>query len=177
MGFMSFFKSMPLRERHEKLVADLATASTEKKLRTVNTFFNRYVRYATDQLLHKQVDYWQTLDETLASGKGDCEDYALAKYLTLRKLGVPEEHLRLGWVFIRQGNVAHMVLLYVEDDKITRVLDSITNKLTGKNRRRDLDFKFEFNGLGRWLEDGTLVTDGAGSEWLKYQNRLGTQHR
>jgi len=70
-----------------------------------------------------------------------------------------------------------MVLLYVEDDKITRVLDSITNKLTGKNRRRDLDFKFEFNGLGRWLEDGTLVTEGAGSEWLKYQNRLETQHR
>jgi hypothetical protein len=49
--------------------------------------------------------------------------------------------------------------------------------LTGKNRRRDLDFKFEFNGLGRWLEDGTLVTEGAGSEWLKYQNRLETQHR
>ena len=167
-----FLRTKTLAERHEKLVADLATASTEKKLRAVNTFFNRYVRYATDQLLHKQVDYWQTLNETLASGKGGCEDYALAKLLTLRKLGIPEEHLRLGWVFIRQGHVAHMVLLYVEDDKITRVLDSITNKLTGKNRRRDLDFKFEFNGLGRWLEDGTLVTEGAGSDWQKYQYKL-----
>ena len=47
-----------------------------------------------DQHWH-QADYWATPIETLASNGGDCEDFSIAKYFTLRELGVAEQCLRL----------------------------------------------------------------------------------
>jgi predicted transglutaminase-like cysteine proteinase len=162
MGFFSFFKSMPLDERHARLLVKYANATTENKIRAVNTFFNRYVRYTTDQKQHKKEDYWQSLEETLASKKGDCDDFALAKFFTLRMLDIPEENLRLGWCQIKaitEGNSNHLVLLYVVEGSQTKVLDNITNAVKGKNQRRDLKFLFEVNSYGRWLEDGRRVAD------------------
>ncbi len=31
----------------------------------------------------------------LVKGAGDCEDYSIAKYFTLRRLGIPSEKLRV----------------------------------------------------------------------------------
>ncbi|WP_237707120.1 transglutaminase-like cysteine peptidase [Pseudoalteromonas sp. BSi20652] len=46
-------------------------------------------------MLWKQNDYWTTPLETLGRGLGDCEDYAIAKYISLRALGVIDDKLRL----------------------------------------------------------------------------------
>ena len=50
----------------------------------------------------------------LARGEGDCEDFAIAKYFTARTLGVPDNKLRITYVYIKRRwkpNEAHMVLL------------------------------------------------------------------
>ncbi|MDM8349520.1 transglutaminase-like cysteine peptidase [Pseudomonas sp. sp1636] len=43
-------------------------------------------------------DYWATPIEALVKGAADCEDYSLAKYFSLRQLGVPTGKLRLTYV-------------------------------------------------------------------------------
>ncbi|WP_350563201.1 transglutaminase-like cysteine peptidase, partial [Psychrobacter sp. CAL346-MNA-CIBAN-0220] len=82
----------------------------------VNDFFARNLRYQTDILLWKQNDYWATPLETLGRGLGDCEDYAIAKYISLRALGVSDDKLRLIYVKAKIAGTnktqAHMVLGY-----------------------------------------------------------------
>ena len=40
-------------------------------------------------------DRWSAPLQTLGTGRGDCEDYAIAKYVALREAGVAEDDLRL----------------------------------------------------------------------------------
>ena len=50
--------------------------------------------------------------QTLSRGQGDCEDFAIAKYFSLVRMGVPSERLRLTFVKALTQNQAHMVLAY-----------------------------------------------------------------
>ncbi|MCB1557167.1 MAG: transglutaminase-like cysteine peptidase, partial [Alphaproteobacteria bacterium] len=54
-------------------------------------------RYITDNRNWGQTDYWATPIEFFTRG-GDCEDFAIAKYVSLRALGVPDERLRVAIV-------------------------------------------------------------------------------
>lgn len=78
-------------------------------LRRVNDFFNR-IPYETDQEHWGMVDYWATPVEMLASNGGDCEDYAIAKYLSLKELGIPVERMRIAYVRALRLGENHMVL-------------------------------------------------------------------
>lgn len=56
-----------------------------EKLKQVNSFFNRQIRFSDDIRNWRQNDYWATPIESLVKGAGDCEDYSIAKYFTDRK--------------------------------------------------------------------------------------------
>ena len=56
-------------------------SSELERLTLVNTFFNKNIRFGTDLEVWEQEDYWATPLETLGRGAGDCEDFAIAKYL------------------------------------------------------------------------------------------------
>ncbi len=58
----------------------------------VNRFFNQ-LEYCSDIRTWNKKDYWASRLEFLGKGQGDCEDYAVAKFLTMAQLGVPEEKL------------------------------------------------------------------------------------
>ena len=62
------------------------------KLKNVNDFFNQ-ITYKSDLSVWGTKDYWATPFEFMGIGAGDCEDYAIAKYFSLIKLGVPDEKL------------------------------------------------------------------------------------
>ncbi|MBK7656351.1 MAG: transglutaminase-like cysteine peptidase [Betaproteobacteria bacterium] len=68
-----------------------------------------------------QVDYWATLLDTASKNAGDCEDFAIAKYVSLINSGMDENKLRLTYVLARvQSNgksisEPHMVLAYYPD--------------------------------------------------------------
>ena len=82
-----------------------------EKLEKVNRFFNQ-VNFVSDAIHWQKKDYWATPIEFLASDGGDCEDFALAKYFTLKMLGVPEKKLNLTYVKAWKLNQSHMVLTY-----------------------------------------------------------------
>ena len=55
-----------------------------EQLTAVNRFFNQQLSFRDDTRIWRQTDYWATPVESLVKGAGDCEDYALAKYFSLR---------------------------------------------------------------------------------------------
>ncbi len=123
-----------------------------EKLEQVNAFFNGNVQFISDQLIWQQKDYWATPIEMLSIGAGDCEDYAVAKYFTLKKLGVDEDKLRLTYVKAVTLNQAHMVLTYFDHKRaIPLVLDNLMIEIKPANQRRDLIPVYSFNGAGLWL--------------------------
>lgn len=125
------------------------------KLKRVNEFFNRRVQFEADQAIWDKSDYWATPLETLAKGKGDCEDFTIAKYFTLLSLNIPSEQLRLIYVKARIGGSAstleqaHMVLAYYSaPDAEPLVLDNLINDVRPASRRPDLTPVFSFNRQG-----------------------------
>jgi predicted transglutaminase-like cysteine proteinase len=126
--------------------------SDNEKLELVNTFFNSTVQFINDSALWNQEDYWATPLEFLSIGAGDCEDYAIAKYFTLKELGVDESKLRLTYVKAVEIGQAHMVLTYFETKRsIPLVLDNLIIEIKPANQRRDLVPVYSFNGDGLWL--------------------------
>jgi predicted transglutaminase-like cysteine proteinase len=81
----------------------------------INRAVNLTIRYVADLTQHG-IDVWSSPLATFASGQGDCEDYAIAKYLALRESGIAAENLRLVVVETRRGS-AHAVLAARLDDR------------------------------------------------------------
>ena len=102
------------REQWEKLVMENRSAPLRTKLVTVNEFFNRF-EFVEDKYLWGRNDYWATLFETLNKSGGDCEDFSIAKYFTLRRLEIPDERMRLIYVKSLKLKQPHMVLSYYQD--------------------------------------------------------------
>jgi predicted transglutaminase-like cysteine proteinase len=120
-------------------VAKALVAMTDAARRTdgyerteaVNRIANAAVRYVSDYEQHGVADLWSSPLATLATGQGDCEDYAILKYMMLRDLGVAMADLKL--LLVRDNAVRqdHAVLgvrvdgrWLMLDNRLTRLLES-----------------------------------------------------
>jgi predicted transglutaminase-like cysteine proteinase len=167
-----------------QLLARTDLADDMDKLETVNRFFNK-MRFVDDIKHWGENDYWATPIEFLGSNGGDCEDFSIAKYFTLRQLGVPEERLRMVYVKALKLNQAHMVVAYLETpDAEPLVLDNLVPTIRRAGLRRDLQPVYSFNGDGLWLakERGLGKTPAGKADklglWTQLQRRLqGTDWR
>ncbi len=122
------------------------------KLEAVNRLINLSVAYVSDQQAWGQNDYWATPEETLTQGQGDCEDFAIAKYFGLLKLGVAVERLRLTYVKALGRNSAHMVLAYYPSPNAQPlILDNLNSQVLPAAARRDLLPVYSFNAQGIYL--------------------------
>ena len=136
----------------QRLLATQKPLSESEQLKVVNLFFNHQLRYREDTDLWHEVDYWATPVESLLKGAGDCEDYAIAKYFSLRHLGVAADKLRITYVKALRQNRAHMVLTYyATPTSMPLVLDSLMDPIMPANQRQDLLPVYAFNGEGLWL--------------------------
>lgn len=114
---INFFIKKRLKS-YRKMIEQALCKSTFEQAKIVDEWFNDNITYKKDTAGRIDTkgnrDYYQTLQETLERGTGDCEDYAIAKMHTLIKLGVKREKLRLsfGYVF----GESHGVLLYFLSD-------------------------------------------------------------
>ncbi|MDC8829560.1 transglutaminase-like cysteine peptidase [Alteromonas gilva] len=130
---------------------DLQSEDIDEQLYEINRFFNS-IPYYEDSVHFKQADYWATPVEMLATNGGDCEDYTIAKYFSLRALGVPEENMRMMYVKALDYNQAHMVLAYYPSpNAVPFILDNINPRILPASRRTDLQPVYSFNGEGLWL--------------------------
>ena len=152
----------------QKLVADTQKmADPDRQIQKVNEFWNRRMQFMEDTEAWGQSDYWATPMESLGNGKGDCEDFAIAKYFTLLSAGMDVSQLRLIYVKARIGGAAsniiqaHMVLAYYSDPEAEpEILDNLLGEIRPASRRQDLTPVFSFNGQGIW---GGVSADGTAS--------------
>lgn len=139
-------------EDWQKLVDENKDLPEAEKLELVNQFFNTNVLFIDDIDLWKKKDYWATPLEMLSIGGGDCEDYSIAKYFTLKELGVDEDKLRITYVKAKELNQAHMVLTYFKTKRsVPLVLDNLITDIKPATQRNDLTPVYSFNGTGLWL--------------------------
>ncbi len=146
----------------------------QDKLNQVNRFFNARMAFKDDIVVWKQQDYWATPIEFLRKGAGDCEDFALAKYFTLREMGVPANQLRITYVKALQLNQAHMVVTwYSTPDAIPLVLDNLKTAILPATQRTDLLPVYAFNGEGLWLpQSGGTKRVGDSKRLSRWQDLL-----
>lgn len=64
------------------------------RLGEINRAINRAVRPVNDLAQYGQIDVWASPLATLTRG-GDCEDYAIAKFVALRQAGIAPDDLRI----------------------------------------------------------------------------------
>jgi len=136
----------------QRLLATEKQVPEAEQLNVVNLFFNHQMQYREDIDLWQEVDYWATPVQSLWKGAGDCEDYAIAKYFSLRHLGVSGEKLRITYVKALRQNRAHMVLTYYSSpEAMPLVLDSLVDGILPASQRTDLLPVYAFNAEGLWL--------------------------
>ncbi len=138
-------------ENWQRLQTLATRAPVDRQLRLVNSFFNR-VRFISDIRHWGEEDYWATPVELLTTNGGDCEDFSIAKYLTLKAMGVPDDQLRIVYVKALELNQAHMVLAwYSHPDADPLILDNLINDIKPASQRTDLEPVYSFNGDGLWI--------------------------
>ena len=164
------------------LMLGASQAGERDKLKQVNEFFNR-IPNTSDQAQWGKLDYWATPLELIGTNGGDCEDFALAKYFTLRELGVPDERLRLTYVRAylpaTKEMQSHMVLTYhTAADAEPLVLDNLTNAIKLASERKDLAPTYSFNGAQLWASkmrgSGRLSETAPTNLWSLLRVRLPT---
>ncbi len=94
-------------------------------------------------------DYWETPKE-FKMVSGDCEDYAIAKFLMLRELGWPEEAMRIAVVHDTNLDIGHAVLI-VDSEDISWVLDNQTRTPLQMDRVLHYVPFYSFNSETTWL--------------------------
>ncbi len=95
--------------RWAALVDSLEEQNRLRQIITVNKWFNR-LPYKHDEYAHGPLDHWADMVEFLER-RGDCEDYALSKYYTLRTLGFSPEQLRIVVVYDSVNYLNHAVVM------------------------------------------------------------------
>lgn len=104
-----------------------------EKLEAVDWYVNKRVRFVDDQVQWGRPDVWSPASVTLSRGRGDCEDYAIAKMAMLRRAGFADKDLYIVVLkdLVRRADHAVLVAraeghMYVLDNGTDQVLDSET---------------------------------------------------
>lgn len=163
------------RASDERHLPEISQA-TMLLLSRVNSGINQY-EYREDLKHWGKAEYWATPAEFVASGSGDCEDYAIAKYYALRAAGVDMQRLRFVYAraLVDGRLINHMVLAYYEQlDGDPLVLDNLRDEVLPASRRPDLSPVFTFNDddQTRPSKDGALAR-----RWREMTSRVQTERQ
>jgi predicted transglutaminase-like cysteine proteinase len=130
------------------LPAQLRNADRVSQLRSVNARLNA-ARYVTDPVNWGLDDYWSTLAQFLRRD-GDCEDYAIAKYMLLKQLGVPVADMRVVIVMDQNLHIAHAILA-VRAGSATYILDNQINDIVPDSSIRHYKPYYAINEQAWWV--------------------------
>jgi predicted transglutaminase-like cysteine proteinase len=106
----------PAASRFIAMTTEAKAHDGRARLETVNRLVNRAILYTSDLVQHGVLDVWSAPLASLRSGRGDCEDYAIAKYALLREAGIAEQDLRILLVRDRSVREDHAVLAVRDRD-------------------------------------------------------------
>ena len=114
--------------RWHELLRKVSALQGEERLQAVNEGLNALLTYASDDETYGVGDHWATLEESMARGRGDCEDIAIAKMWLLNAAGIALSNMRLVVLKDTLRNLDHAVLSVVENGH-QYVLDNTATKV------------------------------------------------
>ena len=131
----------------KQLIASLQGKRKKTQLKKVNDFANRAI-YIVDPKNWGVKDYWASPNQFFAKN-GDCEDYAILKFLTLRALGWKNEDLRILVVRDMNLKIAHAILGVMQKKK-RYILDNQMTLVVEDRRIRHYKPIFSLNETSWW---------------------------
>jgi len=156
------------------VMMDTTVSSPEDKIVVaVNRFFNQ-LEFSPDMDTWQKKDYWASRLEFLGKGQGDCEDFAVAKFLTMVQLGVPEQKLFLTYVkAIGYPEAAHLVVTYYQQPgAVPYVLDNYDQRILPATQRNDLIPVYSFTANDLYLQKQRGLGKRVNRNLLKTQRNL-----
>lgn len=147
--------SSPRVQVWKSAMQDLKGKGVADQIRAVDEYINK-IRYIEDKNNYNKSDYWATPMEFFSKG-GDCEDYAIAKYASLRSLGFSSDQMRIAIVQDKIKNIPHAILI-VYSDEGTFVLDNQekrTKAASDVNRYKPI---FSINSSNWWLHKAGVTS-------------------
>ena len=126
------------------------SGNSEQLLRQVNAWVNRRITFAEDKVGNAPAEIWQSAAESIRRGRGDCEDYALAKLALLAANGFDRRDLFLVIARDLIARTNHAVLA-VRTDRGFVILDNATDDLVEGDRVNDYRPIFSYSASGRWI--------------------------
>jgi predicted transglutaminase-like cysteine proteinase len=133
----------------KEFIAELQGKDLMTQLKEVNSAFNAH-RYTLDINNWGIEDYWETPYQFLKKN-GDCEDYAISKYFTLKALGVPVEDMRVVALQDLNLHLGHAVLVVYVGDDPPLMLDNQISSVVQANSIKHYNPVFSINETGWWL--------------------------
>lgn len=145
----------PVVQSWKARLHDLRGRSAREQIEGVNDFINS-VRYIEDSQNYRKSDYWATPVEFMTRG-GDCEDFAIAKYASLRALGFSADQMRIAVVHDKVKKIHHAILVvYTEGG--TFVLDNQNKKVAKADNVDRYKPIFSLNSNSWWLHRAPKVS-------------------
>ncbi len=132
----------------QKLIAGVRHMDRRNQIMLINNYLNK-AKYILDLINYRVEDYWATPLQFF-SRDGDCEDYAIAKFMSMRALGVPNKDMRI--VVLKDLNLrlAHAILVvYVDGEPL--VLDNQINQVVRAKDIRHYQPIYSINETNWWL--------------------------
>ena len=130
-----------------RLINAVKSKSGRAQLDQANRGVNAAIRFVTDFSQYGEADRWSAPLATFATAKGDCEDYAIAKYVALREAGFPSDDLRVVMGRDRNMRQDHAVLAARLDGRWL-ILDNLRSELIEDSRVADLTPVFAVDHRG-----------------------------
>jgi predicted transglutaminase-like cysteine proteinase len=130
-----------------RLIKAVKAKSGRDQLDEANRAVNIAIRYVSDYAQHGEADRWSAPLASLATGKGDCEDYAIAKYVALTEAGFSRDDLQLVLVRDRAVRQDHAVLAARLDGRWL-ILDSRRSELMNGSDATSFTPLYAIDGRG-----------------------------
>lgn len=139
----------PLGRLAASFAARAAGLSPLERIDTVNRFVNSRVAFENDIRQFGVADRWMAASETLSRGRGDCEDFAIAKLQMLRRAGFADRDLYLVVLHDGRRRADHAVLVVRAEGRLL-VLDNGTDRIVDSDSIADYRPILTFSGDRAW---------------------------
>lgn len=137
-----------IEQEWQEVINSLKNKPTNVKLATINRHLNQ-AAYITDMVNWHKKDYWATLKQFF-NKDGDCEDYAIAKFYSLKELGIAADKMRIVIVEDTNLNVAHAVLAVYTESQIW-ILDNQISNIVAQDKIVHYTPLYSINENAWWL--------------------------
>ncbi|MBL4908028.1 MAG: transglutaminase-like cysteine peptidase [Sneathiella sp.] len=134
-------------KKWKELIEGLKDKPKRFQLERINTYINLY-RYILDPINWGVKDYWEIPKEFFGRF-GDCEDYAIVKYFSLRALGWKASDMKIVVLQDMNLRIAHAILA-VKYDKKEVILDNQIGLVIDAKRVRHYRPIYSVNEHGWW---------------------------